>query len=224
MINSQTQCLRCGTCCANGGPALHNDDLSLLLGNTLPLKNILTIRKGEPAFSPIENAVLPSQQELLKIKGCNNTWQCMFYSVSDKSCGIYLNRPIECETLKCWDPSDLKELIFKNTLCRKDILKDNDQIIELIDIHERNCSFKKLLELNSELQTNREEIIEEIKKMIEWDLLFRQNNCQKLALDIDMEMVYFGRPLFKSLAYFGLSISENSSGISINRLDNPIIS
>ena len=58
-----TGCMRCGTCCTKGGPALHKEDKDILLDGHIGRERLVTIRKGELAFSPISGKILtPSER------------------------------------------------------------------------------------------------------------------------------------------------------------------
>lgn len=81
-------CKRCGTCCSKGGPALHMDDLPLIRDHRLALSELITIRLGEPVFSPLVNAIEPSRTELIKVSGRNGSWTCRFFLLGENGCGI----------------------------------------------------------------------------------------------------------------------------------------
>ena len=46
-------CLGCGACCRQGGPALHGEDLALVRSRQLRLDDLITVRQGELAFQPL---------------------------------------------------------------------------------------------------------------------------------------------------------------------------
>ena len=119
---NQAGCLRCGTCCTKGGPALHKEDKDILLDGHIGRERLVTIRKGELAFSPLSGKLEPLQKELVKIAGKGNGWSCCFYDTEKASCSIYSHRPLECRILKCWDTEQLLSVVGKDTLARADIL------------------------------------------------------------------------------------------------------
>ena len=68
-------CSRCGICCRKGGPALHHSEMELL--EILPLKDLVCLRPGEPAFDPRFGMVHPLTAELIKIRGKGDSWECL---------------------------------------------------------------------------------------------------------------------------------------------------
>ena len=69
MKKQQDECLRCGTCCSSGGPALHTEDLRLVKEWEIPFSQLITIRVGELAFNPLVGDLQPIRRELVKITG-----------------------------------------------------------------------------------------------------------------------------------------------------------
>ncbi len=208
------KCKRCGTCCKNGGPALHVEDMPLLTAGYLATDKLITIRRGEPVFSPLTNKIEPAAMELVKLAGVGNSWVCCFYQDGDSACGIYKHRPLECRILKCWDTAELTKMIFQNTISRADIIgttkivcvgKDH-AINEMINRHEQECPYEKL-QLASEMKEKRESIaINVCRQIINNDLAIRQEAVRIFDLSLAQELFYFGRPMFKSLSFFGLEI------------------
>ena len=78
MKENQKECIRCGTCCTSGGPALHSEDLHLVLEGELPLAQLITIRSGELAHNPLTNSIQSIKRELVKISGVGRDWNCCF--------------------------------------------------------------------------------------------------------------------------------------------------
>lgn len=62
-------CDRCGTCCRQGGPALHVQDRHLVAPGFLEFDVLVTIRRGELARYPLSGHPEPVRQELIKIQG-----------------------------------------------------------------------------------------------------------------------------------------------------------
>ena len=74
-----TSCIRCGTCCKKGGPALHLEDKEILLAGHIKRESLITIRKGELALSPLSGRPGPVEKELVKIAGKGKGWVCCFF-------------------------------------------------------------------------------------------------------------------------------------------------
>jgi len=132
-----TECKRCGTCCRKGGPVLHRDDINILLGGHINHSHLVTVRKGEPAYSPVSDSIEATDKELVIIKGQGSDWVCHFLDQNDNSCRIYGHRPLECRLQQCWDNQALLEMVGKDTITRHDIINPDDPITEFINIHDR---------------------------------------------------------------------------------------
>ena len=213
----QTECKRCGVCCAKGGPALHLQDLSLVRDGYIDFEKLITIRAGEPVFSPLSNQIEPSLKELIKISGSGSSWICAYFHSNENSCAIYQHRPLECRTLKCWDTDNLTSIIYQETLGRKHILADDDPLWPTIERHEQECSYGELASLATSLEQGGEgrSIIRRMGEIINHDLAVRSQAAGEFNLSLAAELLYFGRPLFKSLTFYRVALSEGPGGIEV---------
>lgn len=217
-MNQITSCKRCGTCCAKGGPALHTEDLQLIHGQHLTIADLITIRTGEPVFSPLVNGIEPSRTELIKLAGRDDSWTCHFFDQAHNLCGIYANRPQECHLLKCWDPSKLTKVIYQHCLSRQDIIPAADSLWELITLQEEHCAFAKIASLATEFTATCHPAIQsEIARIVSLEMKIRQRAIQLRRLSVAEELLYFGRPLFKSLAFYQLAIHEGPYGLTVSK-------
>ncbi len=212
-----TACKRCGTCCRNGGPALHREDLSLLLNQTIQHQQLITVRQGEPAFSPLANRVIPAEQEFLKLAGKDGSWACLLYDQEKAICSIYDRRPLECRVLECWNPRELAAVIGKETLCRSDVMNPGDPIRGLLETHEEECSFATIMDLLDGLQSDEEEVMRKLSQIVTRDLAIRQRARQEFQMADAYELFLFGRPVFISLKPYGISISEENGAVVLHR-------
>ncbi|OGQ94106.1 MAG: hypothetical protein A2521_13415 [Deltaproteobacteria bacterium RIFOXYD12_FULL_57_12] len=217
-----SHCLRCGTCCRKGGPALHLADLPILQNGWLRPEQLITIRKGELAYSPKTGRAEPLKRELVKTANRSGEWACVFYDELRKECSIYQHRPLECRLLQCWAPEELMAVSGRDTLTRGDILGPDHPLLESMTQHERDCPCERLLELVASLQTGQplpmaaaEHLAESIKK----DLAFRSLAVQRFNLSLAMELFLFGRPFLKILAGHGLLVRENGHGLHLQWQD-----
>ena len=194
-------CTRCGTCCLKGGPALHEEDKYILLAGHIGRERLITIRKGELAFSPLSGKLEPLQKELVKIAGKGKGWSCCFYDTEKASCTIYIHRPLECRILKCWDTEQLLSVIGKDTLVRADILGPADPIIKYVELHEAACSLQSAEALISALLEKKDdpESLAKLSALIHEDLAIRSRAIAEFGLSVEAELFIFGRPLFKIL-------------------------
>jgi Fe-S-cluster containining protein len=195
-------CIRCGTCCRKGGPVLHHEDKEILRAGYLSYRHLVTIRKGEPAFDPVREEVRPVERELVKVRGKGGEWTCFFFDEENSSCTIYEHRPLECRLQKCWDTPALEGLIGKDTIVRADIINAGDPILEVMEMHERECSYQEVEELLDSLSRGGKnpQALARLNELARKDLAIRLYAIRDLGLDEDYELFIFGRPLFKVLA------------------------
>ncbi len=211
-FNTKTECDRCGTCCTKGGPALHIEDKLLLHNKLLKSEHLITIRKGEPVFSPASENPEPAESEIVKIKGKGREWTCFFYIDQDDRCAIYAHRPIECSLLKCWDTADLENVAGKDLLSRFDIIDQDDPLLPFIKDHEKKCSLENLGALLSRLQDDNTKMqaLNKLTGLVNTDLILRTKACKKLHLSLQLELFFFGRPLFKILEELGITMHSQN--------------
>jgi len=205
-----TRCIRCGTCCKKGGPSLHLEDKKILLAGHIERESLITIRKGELAFSPLSGRPEPIEKELIKIAGKGRGWVCCFYDDKESSCTIYAHRPLECRLLKCWDTAQLLSVIGKGTLARADILSEDDPIMRFIETHEQECSVRTAEDLISVLLEKNDdpESLAKLTALVHQDLAIRSRAISEFGLSLEAELFLFGRPLFKVLSAKGLQLMK----------------
>jgi Fe-S-cluster containining protein len=203
---SQKECKRCGTCCKKGGPALHHEDKALI-GETLTVSNLVTIRKDEPAYNPILDKVAPSKSEFIKVSGKEKRWECLFFDATHSSCLIHTEKPIECRLLQCWDTGELAKLVGENYLTRFDIMQENDPMRTFILHHEKLCPYNLINELVDSIKTpgaKNNEALSQLSVLVQNDLNLRGKVVKKFNLSLGQELFYFGRPIFQVIDYESL--------------------
>jgi Fe-S-cluster containining protein len=210
MPEAQNECIRCGTCCLKGGPALHHEDRKFISQDKIQLEYLVTIRCGEPALSPLDDKLEYLQTELIKLKGQANDWACMFFNRQNAACRIYEYRPLECTLLKCWDTNDLESIINKNLLSRTDIIPEDSPILEHIGIHEKECSLTDLNSLLTSLsiRSTQDKVMSELTEMVRKDMAIRTRALASPGFPEKIELFIFGRPLFIILQNFGITTNE----------------
>lgn len=210
--NAKTECRRCGTCCLKGGPALHYKDRRLLQNGCLNPEQLITIRKGEPVFYLDGEKPAPAASEIIKVKAAGSEWTCLFFDEKNAYCTIYEYRPIECLLLKCWDTGDLKKISGRDLLNRSDIIAVDDPVLPFVETHERQCSLEKLAEqlLALDNEEFRQQTIDELTVQVKADLALRLQAFAKCRFSLALELFYFGRPLFKILAPYGVETHEEN--------------
>ena len=205
MKNSEiTECRRCGTCCKKGGPSLHMEDLDLVEKGIIPLKDLFTIREGEPANDNIKGSIQPAVTDIIKIKGQGNSLICRFFDYKNSICGIYDSRPVECRVLKCWDTSDIERIYSKNRLVRKDLVANIDGLCNLVEEHQKRCSYDTIKGfINTHNSDKKTDSIKNVLEIINYDKQIRQLIIERGGLDTEILDFLFGRPLTETIRMFG---------------------
>ena len=220
MPGKTTECQRCGQCCLKGGPALHSQDLVLISEGHLRPDQLITVRKGEMAASPLTPFPQPTEKELVKLQGKGKEWSCLFFNdqKKEKSCGIYCHRPLECKVFQCWAPDELHKIIGHDTLGRQDILAADNPAWEFIIEHERECppaTIAELLALPAKNKKNSRQILKELNELTRKDLAIRQRAVTLLNISTGLELFLFGRPYFVMLTPYGLALKETAAGMEL---------
>ena len=214
----KTQCERCGTCCLQGGPALHLEDAKLLQNKIIGRESLITIRKGEPVIPPGKSSPVWSTTEIIKLKGKPSEWTCIFYDRRNSSCLIYQYRPVECVLLKCWDTAELQGIAGRNLLDRSDIIGKDEPIMQHINAFEKECDLGIIAGMNLDRpDTLNKESLAELNELVNRDLQLRSRAQKDLNLSVDLELFYFGRPVFIILSQFSLLPREVNGKIHMIR-------
>ena len=137
-----TSCLRCGTCCKKGGPALHHEDKQIIDSGDIGLSSLYTIRKGEFARDNVSGGLIRLTAEIIKIKNRPDDGACVYFNDPGVSCKIYDHRPLECRMLECWNTGPIEKIYAENRLARHVILEKNQWLIELVETHDRECALR----------------------------------------------------------------------------------
>lgn len=213
----KSSCDRCGSCCRQGGPALHIQDLPLLRNGHLACEHLITVRQGELAFQPLAESPEPVAAEFLKLQGQRGSWCCMFYDDVAKSCIIYGKRPVACGLLDCTDPEALLAITGKELLTRFDCIAADDPLLPLVQQHEKRCPCPDMIDVTVRLSsdTERQVLLAELTALVNSDMLFRDQAARVRTLSLAEELFYFGRPLFQLLLPLGVQVREVSFGLQL---------
>ncbi len=212
----KTSCDRCGSCCKQGGPALHSQDLDLVLGGALRFEDLITVRRGELALQPLAESPQPVTKEFLKLQGQGNDWCCRFYDHEKAACTIYSQRPVACGLLDCTQPDELLAIAGRDLLSRFDLLAADDPLLALVKLHEEHSPCPQLSELPDRLAADKKEILEQLTRQVNLDLAVRTKAAREFGLSVDRELFYFGRPLFQLLQPLGVTVTETMLGLHLN--------
>lgn len=205
------QCKRCGICCEKGGPSLHQEDRPQVDGGQIPARCLYTIRRGELVRDNVRGTLAPLSQEIIKIKGQADRWTCLFYDPETRGCGIYDHRPQECRALNCKDTRRIEKIYETARLTRQDLLAGIAGLWELIQDHERRCSYAGLHEMvgagTDAGRLTQEKVILEI---IRFDAHVRQLAVEQGRMDARMLEFLFGRPLVDTIKMFDIKLVKKN--------------
>ena len=150
---------------------------------------------------------MPVDSDIIKIKGKEDTWTCIFFNEKNKDCSIYGDRPLECRNLKCWDTRELERVYASRRLTRKDLIAEVEGLWDLIEDHQERCDFEKIQQLIKELDGSHEDNARrELAAIIRFDMEIRELVVSKAGMNPDMLEFLFGRPLSKTLKNYGIRI------------------
>jgi Fe-S-cluster containining protein len=209
-----SECSRCGTCCEKGGPCFHLEDRKLIDKGLIPTRYLYTIRKGELAHDNVKGCLMPVDSDIIKIKGKEGRWTCIFFDKLNRGCTLYNDRPQECRALKCWDTRELEQIYAASRLTRKDLVSQVKGLWDLIEDHQARCDYKKIQDLIKNLTgVKRNQARRKLLEIIHYDLEIRDLVISKGGLDADMLDFLFGRPLTQTLGNYGIEIHQDGKKI-----------
>jgi Fe-S-cluster containining protein len=216
-VKPVAECVRCGACCEKGGPCFHREDRRLIEKGVIPTRYLCTIRKGELANDNVRGGLMRVESDIIKIKGKNNSWVCMFFDGEKKSCTIYNDRPLECRALKCWDTRVIEQIYARNRLTRKDLISAIEGLWDLVEDHQARCDYEKIQKLIEGLAgSSRKNTRRELLEIIHYDAEIRELVISKGGLEPGMLEFLFGRPLTKTLVNCGVKIQKTGKKIILD--------
>ncbi|NTV14634.1 MAG: YkgJ family cysteine cluster protein [Desulfobulbaceae bacterium] len=212
-------CRRCGTCCEQGGPALHGEDRELVDSGALAWRDLVTIRPGEPAYDQRRGQVLPAAQEFVKLAGGRSSWSCKFYE-KEQGCGIYGRRPLECRLLFCRDTGPLEAVMGRDLLSRRDLLAADDQVLPWLERLEREVGYGLVGDLLAGYDRHlaNGEILARLTGLVRADLSIRADFLRRLPDRGVAELFLLGRPLFLVIAPYGFKLVQGPGGVDLLHL------
>ncbi len=212
MEERRDHCIRCGECCLKGSPTLQTEDLNLVKEGLIGKEALYTIRKGELAKDNINEALVVTETELVKVREREGESKaCIFYDDPGKACTIYEHRPLQCAALKCWDTTEFLEVFKGPKLTRKQAIEDQ-VLLRLMEEHDRRCGYALLEKLVGQIESKGEEAVEQILELLKFDYHLRPFVADKLGLNPEEMDFFFGRPLTETIAMFGLQVVQGPDG------------
>jgi Fe-S-cluster containining protein len=209
---TRPHCIRCGVCCSKGSPTLLKDDVALLRSAVLRPEHLVTIRRGELAYCPQEEKLMPSETELIKIKETPGSRTCCFFRPGDKECSIYESRPAQCRQQECWNTQSGEEIGKGSWLNRQDLLQSVGQLWAVIQRHEDRCSYDEFNRIMARLEATKGSTVGDLLELLRFDHHVRQFLGEKLGIDTELMVFFFGRPLTEAVEAYGLTVESDKDG------------
>lgn len=201
----RTACVRCGTCCKNGGPALHKSDLASVRTGKIPPEVLYTIRAGEIIRDNINGGLIRISEEMIKIKSDGDSTRCFFFRPNTSGCTIYENRPVECRVMKCWDTSEIVRIHDRDRLNRMDLFGEIPWLKDIITINETHCSYSKISELAARRESGDQSAGAALSETVSNDNSLREFVIEKEPRTRHILDLLFGRALKITLpGHFGI--------------------
>jgi Fe-S-cluster containining protein len=217
---ARSYCVRCGRCCRNSGPTLHQEDLKLIRSDRLPLSSLYTLRRGEWGFSHVHNRPIRLAQERIKIRERSAGGPCLFYEESEHACSVYDHRPIQCRYQACWAPEKIEALLEQPFLSRHQVIPADHPLFELIEAHEQECSIQRFENILNCLADGSERALRPVFEVLQWDLSLRETVVERMDVDPAYLEFLFGRPLKRLLVVHGYQVEETTAGPVLLRLSD----
>jgi Fe-S-cluster containining protein len=205
-------CVQCGECCRNGSPTLHLEDLELLQREVIPWRQLVTLRAGEPAYSPFDAKPFLLPCECIKIREKPGSNRCVFLDDETAQCRIYNDRPVQCRAQACWDPAPARQLSQLPYLTRRDIFREVELLIDIIAQHDQRCSFEKLSGVFTHLAESQGGAIDEALELLAYEDHFRHFFAERLNIPGDTLDLVFGRSFEELAPLFGFRVVTEPDG------------
>lgn len=207
-------CLRCGECCRLGSPSLHLEDADLLAQGLISTQQIYTLRRGEPVRFNIEGRLGLLPAEVIKIKQDPMNHHCMFYSEEQKNCSIYQHRPLQCRVQECWNAEALERLWRQEKLTRRDLLQDDQESLDLLELHDERCELEKIDEAFAQLHESGDlKILTLVLDILRQDTAIRAFVKQKLNREDEELDFLLGRPLIEIVRLYGVRVEKDEDNV-----------
>ncbi len=211
-------CILCGDCCRLGAPALHAQDVQLVRSEKIPLSALLTLRRGEPVHSAFASEPFHLPQERIKLRQRPDSTTCIMLDPETDRCRIYQQRPSQCEAQACWDPALAQALAERPLATRAQILAGADTLLELLEEHDRRCSFERLQRSFERLRRSGDD--EDALEAIAFEAHFRQFVADRLQLPASALGFFFGRSAAELATLFGYrAIPSPQGGLTLVALE-----
>ena len=210
-VEKRSHCIRCGDCCIESTPTLQKEDVPLVREGTLRKVELYSIRIGEAVRDNIENKLIITDKELIKVRENKDRRGCIYYDEESRACTIYGNRPAQCAAFACWDTAKFMEVYKQPKAERKDIVHE-EVLLALMHEHGTRCSYRCLDGFVRMIEKKGNKAVERILDLLKFDYHVRVFTAKKLGIDSGEMDFYFGRPLTETITMFGLQVVREPDG------------
>ena len=211
IAEKRTHCVRCGECCLESPPTLQREDIPLVEEGSIRKRDLYSIRVGEPVRDNIENRLIITDKELIKVKENRDRGGCVYYDKESRGCTIYDHRPSQCAAFSCWDATEFMEVYKRPKAERKEIVH-NEVLLALMHEHGTKCGYSELDGLVRRIEKKGDEAVEKILEVLRFDHHVRSFTHEKLGVEPGEMDFYFGRPLTETITIFGLRVLREPDG------------
>jgi len=187
------------------------EDIPLVMEGVLRKGELYSIRIGEPVRDNIENKLIITEKELIKVREKKDRGGCIYYDEESRACTIYDHRPSQCAALACWDSNEFMKVYKRPKADRKSIVRE-EVLLALMDEHGRKCSYNELDGCVRMIEKKGNEAVERILGLLKFDRHVRIFTAKKLGIDSGEMDFYFGRPFTETITMFGLQVIREPVG------------
>jgi Fe-S-cluster containining protein len=205
-------CVQCGECCRKGSPTLHEEDLELLQEGRIPWGQLITLREGEPAYSPFDEKPFLLPSECIKIREKAGSKGCILLDDQTAHCSIYNDRPVQCRAQACWDPAPARQLARVPYLTRSGIFGEVEFLRDILAEHDQRCAFSKLNEAFADLMERNGMGVERVLELMAFEDHFRHFFAERLNIPEDTLDLVFGRSFAELAPLFGFQVVTEPDG------------
>ena len=205
-------CVQCGECCRKGSPTLLLEDLEILQSGGIPWEKLVTLRRGEPVRSAFEDKPAILVDERIKLQERPGVRECALFDNTTNQCTVYANRPMQCRAQACWDPEEARALEAEPYLTRRDIFKNLELLLDVIEEHDKRCTFDKLNAAFMRLAGKTDASLEEVLQLVAYEDHFRTFFAEQLKIPSENMNLVFGRSFADLVPLFGFRVRTEADG------------
>lgn len=207
-LGQAKRCLRCGTCCRVSSPTLYIDDLEAIEGGRIQRKSLFTLRRGELVHSARLKKRFILEQDLIKLKE-RAQGGCLL--LDDHLCRDYSDRPLQCRHLECWSERNDGDLEERPRLSRRDLYKNDEQALALIEEFDIKIPAARLSELLQAAKKDDSEASKKALELVELDHRLRLAIEERYGYSQRKQELLFGRDGVELVKSHGLVIRFDES-------------